>query len=353
MPLTLLAPVSLAHVAEQLTRQGLRAPGLEALLATAHTEVRNETLDGLLGAALGIRGAALMPAAVFRLATEAGFIHDRDAYWLCADPVSTTLLIDNALVGGWVTDLSRTDADALIDAFNAEFADTGLRFIAPDPSRWYVCCPGDQQIQTTPLWRAAGNSMRDALPAGADGPQWRARLNAAQMLLHAHPVNDSREAAGQARIGSLWWWGQGRWPEFGAAQVDRVIGGPRWIQAACAATGVAHDARASSDGGAPDLSWLSIDAAERVLCIASGDWQMSATAADRLLEWDVKWFAPLSAALDAGQLAAATIHFMWADSTLTLACQAPQRSSWQRWLGLRPKRGEPRSIAVALEGLQR
>jgi hypothetical protein len=41
---------------------------------------------------------------------------------------------------------------------------------------------------------------------------WRHAINEAQMVLHAHPVNQARQAAGQPVVNSLWPWGGGRLP---------------------------------------------------------------------------------------------------------------------------------------------
>jgi len=345
MSLTLLAPVSLAEAAEQLTRQRMRAPGLEALLTSATIRVNRAALDDVLAAALGIRDAGPAPAAALRLATEDVPLA-RDAYWLCADPVSTALLVDNAEVGGCVTDLAREEADALIAAFDAAFAADGLQFSAPDPSRWYVRCASGQQLSTTPLWRAIGNSMRDALPTGDDGPAWRARLNEAQMVLHAHSVNDAREARRQKRVDSLWWWGGGTWPEFGQARIDRVIGGPRWARAACKANAIAHVA-----AGSDESQWLGAGTG-RILCVAADDWESAGTPDAKLAEWDERWFRPLSVALNDGRIAAATIHFGWGERTLTAECVAPKRSLLQRLLGSRAPE-QPPSIEASLATVER
>ena len=42
--------------------------------------------------------------------------------------------------------------------------------------------------------------------------RFRTRLNELQMLLHAHPVNQAREARGELSVNSLWLWGGGHRP---------------------------------------------------------------------------------------------------------------------------------------------
>jgi hypothetical protein len=171
-------------------------------------------------------------------------------------------------------------------------------------------------------------------------------MNEAQMLLHTHPLNDEREARGQLRVGSLWWWGGGRWPEFAAAQVDRVIGGPRWARAACEANGVSRD-----DAAAEWQRWIHRDV-ERVLCILRDDWESPLDSAQCLVEWDEWWLRPLSRALEDGKLDTATIQFGWEERLVTVRCTAPQRSRWQRWLGMRA-RDESRPVEESLRSLIR
>src|SRR5258706_14280449 len=108
MSLTLLAPCSLSHAAAQLARQRVRLPALEALLASATIDVVDQSVDDALGAMLGVRGELSLPVAPLRLAAD-GFDRVRDdAYWLCADPVTTALLIDNIRITGRCVDLTRS-----------------------------------------------------------------------------------------------------------------------------------------------------------------------------------------------------------------------------------------------------
>lgn len=343
MSLTLVVPVSLAQAAEQLTRLGVRVAGLEALLATATLGVSDVPLDSTLGIALGISGSQPVPFGALRRASEPGITRD-DAYWLCADPVCVALLRDAVQIDGLVTDLADTETSSLLAAFNAAFDGDGLEFSTPHPSRWYVRCASAPDATFTPLWRAVGHSMGAVLPAGTEGPHWRARLNEAQMILHAHPVNDARESAGLTRVGSLWWWGGGRWPEFGPATVDRVVGGPLWIGPACVANRIAFIPEADD----PD-SYLRAGP-ERLLVIPCDVWESSEPAHQQLVDLDRGWFSPLWRALGQGRLDTATIHFALDDQTLTVQCAPRQRSRWQRLFG-RGAGDEPPSIGQTLQAI--
>ena len=60
------------------------------------------------------------------------------------------------------------------------------------------------EVQADP--RSLGAARRRACRQSAGD----ALLNEAQMVLHAHPVNEAREARGEPAVNSLWLWGAGR-----------------------------------------------------------------------------------------------------------------------------------------------
>src|SRR6187401_2621376 len=97
------------------------------------------------------------------------------------------------------------------------------------------------------------------------------------------------------RVGSLWWWGGGRWPAFAPPQIRRIIGGPRWVRAACTANGVTF-----GECSANPVAWIP-EGAEDVLCILRDDWASEIPAGQSLVDWDERWFQPLSAALADGE----------------------------------------------------
>jgi hypothetical protein len=284
------------------------------------------------------------PVGVLRLAAETAPAPDpREGYWLCADPVVTTLGIDMVRIDGAANGLTTTAAEALLRDLNAVFAGDGMELFAPHPSRWYIRAARAQQLATTALWRAIGASMLQALPQGIDGPAWRTRLNETQMLLHSHPANVPGEDGEQRPAGSLWWWGGGTWPEFGPAVVDVVQGGPPWIRSACAANSIRFER--TPDKTAPFVR----KGSPRTLIVLEDDWETAAATPDLLSEWDARWFAPLVNALDAGTVPGATLLFPWRDGLLQCELRrAPRAPVWRRWLGIgRPAELPP--LAATLE----
>jgi hypothetical protein len=135
-----------------------------------------------------------------------------DAYWLRADPVHLRVMRDRiVLAGSDILALSREEADALAEAVARHFGDD-LAPLPLHPQRWYLRFPEAPRLTTTPLSVAAGRDIDPLLPQGADAMRFRAHLNELQMLLHAHPVNQAREAHGALPVNSLWLWGGGHLP---------------------------------------------------------------------------------------------------------------------------------------------
>ncbi|MCI3953332.1 MAG: phosphoglycerate mutase [Burkholderiales bacterium] len=133
-----------------------------------------------------------------------------DGYWLRADPVHLRPHRDRlVLADSSAFEIPPAEAAALIDALNAHFEVDGLRYSAPHPDRWYLRLESDPQIATCPLDAAAGAIIDPYLLRGANAMQWHRISNEAQMLLHAHEVNQAREARGELTINGVWFWGGG------------------------------------------------------------------------------------------------------------------------------------------------
>ena len=150
--------------------------------------------------------------------------HPGETDWLCLDPVRLNFH-DRSLI---VDDpqrlrLTAEEAAALAVALAPTFAALGhLEVLSPE--RWNLrLSAGAPDFRDLP--DATG---RAALPLPLDIPYapWRHALNEAQMVLHAHPVNQVRAAAGLPVVNSLWPWGGGRLPAFdnraGAAAHDAL-----------------------------------------------------------------------------------------------------------------------------------
>lgn len=135
--------------------------------------------------------------------------------WLRADPAHVRADMTGARVLAiGELGLSHDDAQALLAPLRPLFGDLGFQLSAPVPSRWYVALPADAKPPAfSPPEDVLGDDLFSHLPDGPDGRRWRALLNEAQVILHNHPVNEARTAAGKPTVNSLCFWGAGRLPD--------------------------------------------------------------------------------------------------------------------------------------------
>jgi hypothetical protein len=247
-----------------------RFAALELLLARGRwARAPARSLEAWLGEAFEL-GEAPFPAGALSLLGCGG--DPGEATWARADPTHLRLFRDHfATVPGEAFEVQRDEADALCEALSRHFA-AQLEFRACEPRRWCTRLVDD-------------TALNDAL------------VNEVQMLLHAHPLNEAREARGELAINSLRFWGAGRVPR--SAQC-------RWQSVAAADPAVRGAARLADTrhrplpGDAPEwLDRLPEDGRHLALLDAR-----DAALAD--LERD--WFAPLLAALRARRVGMITLH---------------------------------------------
>ena len=124
--------------------------------------------------------------------------------------------------------LSEPESRALLAAVQPLFAGEGFTLHWGAPLRWYAAHPALQGLATASIERVIGRNIERWLPRDAAGKGLRRLQNEVQMLLHDHPLNDAREAAGALPINSFWLSGCGAWqPESNTdVQVDTRLRGP-------------------------------------------------------------------------------------------------------------------------------
>jgi hypothetical protein len=146
--------------------------------------------------------------------------------WLRADPAYIRPDINGArLLGiGESLGIDQADVDALLPALRPLFGDTGFILDAPRPSRWYLRLPREAKLPAFASPDAAlGDDVfdHDVFATGSDAPEarrWRVLASEAQVILHNHPHNAARAAAGKVPINSLWFWGGGLLPDSIASE---------------------------------------------------------------------------------------------------------------------------------------
>ena len=203
----LVAPGLLAHPAACRAHPALVRFAAYATPPQLEPEGLAMLVCGLL-AGLGARPVGALAALGTGLPAES-------EYWLVADPVSLAAGRSDIVLAGRVADLTPEDTEELLLALNGHFHDDGLSFVAPRPDLWLAHLTETPLLVTHALDHAASLGLAAALPAGEAGPQWRRWQDEMQMLLHAHPVNDGREAAGALPANAVWVWGGGRLADAG------------------------------------------------------------------------------------------------------------------------------------------
>ncbi|HEX8964074.1 MAG TPA: hypothetical protein VF801_13815 [Rhodocyclaceae bacterium] len=178
-----------------------------------------------------------LPAAALRLLGEGGAPGSDD--WLCLDPVH--LSVDRRGVK-----LDDPAALALTAAEDAELRAAAAPLVAglgelsaTVPGHWYLRLAEDCHLVTRALPEAIGRYVDPALPGGSAGARWRRLLAEAQTVLHHHPVNRAREAAGQVPANHLWAWGEGRIETRFVAPFDALWTRDTVLQGLARASGIA------------------------------------------------------------------------------------------------------------------
>jgi hypothetical protein len=130
--------------------------------------------------------------------------------------------------------LTEVDSRAFADALRPLFADEGLHLVWGSPTRWYLMHESLTGVRSASLDRVIGRNVDRWLPATEAVRRVRRLQAEAQMLLHRHPLNAQREAAGQLPLNSFWLSGSGpsdapAWPAAGL-QVALGLRDPALLQ---------------------------------------------------------------------------------------------------------------------------
>lgn len=326
-------------------REANPAPALTTLLQrTPPVADSSRSAEEHLAALAGYPGAPLAPLRLLGEAVEPPAPGD---WWLCSDPIHLRLMREQMLAAaGNTLQLTTEEAQALVALLNTTFADIG-QFIATSPDRWYLRLPQPCPFPAPPLSRIAGRRLHDELPQGGDATPLLQFLVEAQMLLHSAPSN--RQRSGNA-ANSLWLWGAGTLaqvqgqPSFDHAWSDDALlrGLARHGQRPHQPTPAKAADWLTDPGEGQHLLWLDSCALPTQADDGPG-WQ----AALEQLEAD--WFAPLLAALDAGQLERLTLSTSGAYGSLSW--HIPPASRWQRLVGKWAK-PQPPSLADLAQRLR-
>ena len=164
---------------------------------------------------------------------------------------------------------------------------------------WFVRADDWNDLETSSPDAAVGHNIDIWMPRGQGDRAWRKLHNEVQMTWHTLEINHRRELQGQRMVNALWCWDAGPVAEAANGRFDLAVS--------------ALDAfmPIASQPEAPAFTSLPASAERTLVVIDSmtpaalasdwGTWIADMEATER------NWFAPVLAALDAGQLGRAAL----------------------------------------------
>lgn len=229
--------------------------------------------------------------------------------WLRADPAYVRPDINGArlLAYGEALSLSARDSAALLPALKPLFGDAGFPIDAPVPNRWYLSLPREARLpRFASPEQALGEDLFQHLPGaegeGSEGRRWRALLSEAQVLLHNHPHNAQRIAAGLAPVNSLWFWGAGVLPDHVRSAYARIFSDDEAM--------TAFGAQAGATVAALPPRWSErADADADADAAGDGEALFDLRGARDLTPLQRDWLEPMAQALDTGALQRIALAF--------------------------------------------
>jgi len=264
------------------------------------------------------------------LAAQAG-LATAGRHWLIADPVNLRVDRDRALLGDiGIMNLSQDEADQLVASLNQLFADDGFAFHAPTPDRWFLSLPAASQAHFTPLPDVIGEDINHHLPSGPQGMLWSRYLNEMQMLLYTHATNDARELRGDTPVNSLWLWGEqgADSPAPQPPQLPLYADNPLYQALARASNSQAEAVPYQFRDCPPQDALIVLDALE-----APAQFRDAWGWREAMQRIEQDWFAPLLAAMKAGQLQTLTLS---CDGEAGFTLQLQRRQLWKFWQAGKP-----------------
>lgn len=303
----------------------LRLPALQHLLARGRPDAQGWTgIDAWLMEKFQVERQLDWPGAPYCLLGEG--VSPGDACWVHADPVWLRPDRDRLLLAdASQLNLRADEAAALAATINAHFGGE-LELHTPAAERWYARLETPPGGETMPLAEVAGR----AIEPGRGAMGWHALMNEMQMLLHEHPVNEAREARGEAPVNGIWLWGAGRLAPVATAYASIATTLPL-------ARGLARHAgigvQAPPGSGANWLAGLSTPGVH--VCINDALTQAVPAGApvwvEALARLESDWIAPLLAALEEERLGMLTLRLAGARTLASVeATRQDLRRFWRR-----------------------
>jgi hypothetical protein len=251
------------------------------------------------------------------LTARAAGLEAGEGYWLRLEPVHLDVGMHGLFLRAGL-DLDRTEAATLHALVAPILADSGLESFSGPDGVVHVRSSATPDLSTVPLDQVEGRQPMYFLPTGSDAPAWNRMLHEIQMVLHDHPLNLGRMAAGKLPVNSLWPWGGGRLVPH-HTQMDAVYGESPLLCQLAAALGIPVHACP------PGLPGVQVPGIERALVLLDGQ-RGAWDSRDMLFQaWERDWLAPLVKALRLGRLGSAQLTLLGQETvSRTLA-------PWDMW----------------------
>lgn len=298
---------------------GLALPALARLLGLGRIARHGRMpVDTWLGQAFGLP-ASRLPQGNLRRLGEPGLGEPiAGLHYLCADPINLHFAREHLLLSALPEhELTLADANALAESLNTFFAPLDsdiVGFEVATPERWYLKLASAPQTQFFALDDVIGRPVSHFMPEGADSRKWQRLSNEVQVLLHNHPINQVREAAGRRPVNSVWLWGDGDALPAPARLPAQVLSNSLLARGLARSLGVpARDAAGLPDGDAV----IVLDELLRPsLFLDLGIWR------EHLQRMEQTWFAPLLAGLKARRVSQLNIVAPGDRASLEIALRA-------------------------------
>lgn len=175
-----------------------------------------------------LRGAGLAAAAL-QWRGEGGAL--RSGTWMQVQLVNALAGLNDVHIS--VLEPAPDDELALMQALQPLLLLSGFELHQSTVGHWYVWCENILDIQTPPIKSSLTTNSYNVMPSGSDAQMLRRLMTEIQMLLHQHPVNQSRERIGRAPFNTLWFSGAGSPVTAASGTLQRIMGNMTYVQGLC------------------------------------------------------------------------------------------------------------------------
>jgi hypothetical protein len=225
------APASVTLLVEDLQSlaralpQNNRYPSLERILFHGRRRrVPAETPNHLRFQLFESEPADHMPVAALTYVSSRGEAPDGRSYWLRADPVTMRAdMVRVFMLSSGFADLDPGEQKEVSLIIRAALEQDGIELAEVEAAHWCFSLNSPLEFEFTPLHKALGMDVAEALPEEKAAARWKRLMTEIQVELHQSQVNMKRRSQGRQEINSIWFWGGGYLPEVPGQRFDKVL----------------------------------------------------------------------------------------------------------------------------------